>query len=284
VDEALAHLAEHGSDARPLAGGQSLVRLMNSRAATPSFLIDINRLDELGAIEAENGTVRIGAVTRQHACETSPSLRSALPLFAEAVAHVAHPSVRLRGTAVGSVAFADPAAELPAALLALDGQVVARSTRGERVIAADDFFTGPFTTDLTPDELAVALRIPTMRSGRTGSAFVEESRRHGELPMCGVGTVVTLDEDGAVAAARIALCGVHRRPIRAREAEAAVVRARPNDKLLRQVAALAAAATDPTGDTHASAAFRRHLAAVLTRRALDTAVSRAVAREEEPNA
>ena len=284
VDEALAHLSEHGSEARPLAGGQSLVRLMNTRAATPSVLIDINRIGELSAVDADNGTVRIGAVARQRACETSSLLRAAVPLFAEAVGHVAHPSVRLRGTAVGSVAFADPSAELPAALLALDGQVVARSTRGERVVDADSFFTGPFTTSLAPDELALALRIPKTANGRTGSAFVEESRRHGELPMCGVGTVVTLDEDGDVAAARIALCGVHRRPIRAREAEAALAGTRPNDKVLREVAALAAAATDPIGDTHASAAFRRHLATVLTRRALDTAVSRAVAREEEKDA
>ena len=247
-------------------------------------MIDINRLADLGGIDADNGTVRIGAVTRQRECESSPRLRSAVPLFVEAVGYVAHPSVRLRGTAVGSVAFADPSAELPAVLLALDGQVMIRSTRGERVVEADDFFTGPFATSLAPDELAVALRIPRTRNGRTGSAFVEESRRHGELPMCGVGAIVTLDEDGSVAAVQIALCGVHRRPIRAREAEAALAKTRPNDKVLREVAALAAAATEPVGDSHASAAFRRHLAAVLTRRALDTAVSRAVAREEAQDA
>lgn len=274
VDEALAHLAEHGADARPLAGGQSLVRLMNSRLATPSVLVDINRIDELAAVARDNGAVRIEAVVRQRACETSPDVR-AVPVFAEAVGQVAHPSVRRRGTAVGSVAFADPSAELPAALLAADGEVVAASTRGERVIAADDFFTGPFTSALAPDELAVALRIPVTAAERTGSAFVEESRRHGELPMCGVAAVVTLDEDGTVAQARIALCGVHRRPIRARDAEAALHHEHPDDELLQAAGALAAAATDPIGDCHGSAAFRRHLAAVLTRRALATAISRA---------
>jgi carbon-monoxide dehydrogenase medium subunit len=248
---------------------------MNTRLATPSVLIDINRIDELAAISRENGTVRIGAVARQRACETSPHVRDVAPLFAEAVGQVAHPSVRHRGTAVGSVAFADPSAELPTALLALDGQVVARSTRGERVIDADDFFTGPFTTALQPDELAVALRIPTTAAQRVGSAFVEESRRHGELPMCGVAAVVTLDGEGAIAQARIALCGVHRRPIRARDAEAALQSEHPDDELLQAAGALAAAATDPTGDCHGSAAFRRHLAAVLTRRALATAISRA---------
>jgi len=284
VAEAVDHLGRHGAEARVLAGGQSLVRLMNTRLATPAVIVDINRVEGLDAIAVENGSVRIGALARQRAAELSDDVRAEAPLFAEAGGHVAHPSVRRRGTVVGSIAFADPSAELPAALLALDGQVVARSTRGERVVDADSFFTGPFTTSLAPDELALALRIPKTANGRTGSAFVEESRRHGELPMCGVGTVVTLDEDGDVAAARIALCGVHRRPIRAREAEAALAGTRPNDKVLREVAALAAAATDPIGDTHASAAFRRHLATVLTRRALDTAVSRAVAREEEKDA
>jgi aerobic carbon-monoxide dehydrogenase medium subunit len=279
VDEALAHLAEHGSEARPLAGGQSLVRLMNTRLATPSVLVDINRIGELAAISRENGAVRIGAVARQRACETSPDVRDGVPVFAEAVRQVAHPSVRQRGTAVGSVAFADPSAELPAALLAADGEVVARSSRGERSIAADDFFTGPFTSALAPDELAVALRIP-VTSERPGSAFVEESRRHGELPMCGVAAVVTLDGDGAVAQARIALCGVHRRPIRARDAEAALQSEHPDDELLQAASALAASAADPVGDCHGSAAFRRHLAAVLTRRALATAISRA----EERNA
>jgi aerobic carbon-monoxide dehydrogenase medium subunit len=279
LDEALAHLAAHGDEARPLAGGQSLVRLMNTRLATPSVLVDLNRLPGLGHVEADDGAVRIGALARQRDAETSEIVRSRIPLLAEAGAHVAHLPVRERGTVVGSVAFADPSAELPTALLALDGHVVARSASEERVLDADDFFTGPFTTSLAPDELAVELRIPSTAT-RSGSAFVEMARRHGDLPVCGGAAVVRLDAGGEVEAARIALCGVDRRPVRAREAEDLLVGERPTDQRVREAAATAARGTDPVGDCHGSAAFRRHLAGVLTRRALTTAIARA-AREDE---
>ncbi|MQA16747.1 MAG: xanthine dehydrogenase family protein subunit M [Pseudonocardiaceae bacterium] len=282
VEEAVDRLAEHGPDARVLAGGQSLVRLMNTRLATPSVVVDVNRIPDLDHIGADNGTVHVGAIARQRSCELAPLVRSRVPLFAEACSQVAHVSVRKRGTVVGSVAFADPCAELPAALLALDGQVVARSRAGERVIDADDFFVGPFENSLAPDEFAVELRIPVTAVERTGSAFVEVSRRHGDLPMCGASTVVQLDEDGAVANARIALCGVGQRPMRARDTEDLLLGQRPADELLAQAAELTAAATDPIGDCHASAAFRRHLARVLTRRSLQTAVARA--RKEDTDA
>jgi aerobic carbon-monoxide dehydrogenase medium subunit len=282
VEEAVDQLAEHGQEARVLAGGQSLVRLMNTRLATPSVVIDINRIPGLDGIDAENGAVRIGAGARQRSSELSPLVRSRIPLFAEAGALVAHASVRRRGTVVGSVAFADPSAELPAALLALDGQVVARSSRGERVIEADDFFAGPFENGLAADELAVELRIPVTSAARTGSAFVEVARRHGDLPMCGAGTVLQLDESGAVTSARIALCAVDRRPVRARTAEAALVGNPPTDDLLGQAAELAAAGADPIGDCHGSASFRRHLARVITRRSLAAALARA--RQEDTDA
>ena len=275
IDEALAQLAEHGTEARPLAGGQSLVRLMNTRLATPSVIIDLNRIPQQNHIDGDEDDVRIGALARQRDVELSPAVRTRIPLFAEAGAQVAHASVRQRGTVVGSIAFADPAAELPTALLALDGQVVARRTGGERVIAAEDFFTGPFRTGLAPDELAIELRIPATPVGRTGSAFVEMSRRHGELPICGVGSVLKLDEAGTVAAVRIALCGVGPHPLRARSAEAALTGTRPSTEALAEAAALAAQGTDPVGDCHGSASFRRHLAQVLTRRCLTTAVARA---------
>ena len=274
VEEAVAQLAEHSGEARVLAGGQSLVRLMNSRAATPSVLIDINRITGLDTIDTNGNGIRIGATARQRSCELHPQVRAQVPLLAEAGAHVAHASVRRRGTVVGSVAFADPSAELPTALLALGGQVLARSRAGERLIDADDFFTGPFATSLAPDELAVELRIPATGTDRTGSAFVEVARRHGELPMCGVGAVVTLDDD-TVAAARIALCGVDRRPVRARAAEQALIGQRPTAELLDQTGALAADGVDPIGDCHGSASFRRHLARVLTRRCLQIAIARA---------
>jgi aerobic carbon-monoxide dehydrogenase medium subunit len=275
IEEAVTQLAEHGAEARVLAGGQSLVRLMNSRAATPSVLIDINRIPGLDTIDTAADLVRVGATARQRTCELHPQVHAHVPLLAEAGAYVAHASVRRRGTVVGSVAFADPSAELPAALLALGGQVVARSHAGERLIDADDFFTGPFATSLAPDELAVELRIPATGTDRTGSAFVEVARRHGELPMCGVGAVVTLDADATVAVARIALCGVDQRPVRAREAEQSLIGQRPTAEQLDQAGALAAGGVEPIGDCHGSASYRRHLAQVLTRRCLQTAIARA---------
>ncbi|MGE0295920.1 MAG: xanthine dehydrogenase family protein subunit M [Pseudonocardia sp.] len=285
IDEALAQLAEHGAEARPLAGGQSLVRLMNQRAATPSVIVDLNRLPDLDHVASDNGTVRIGALARQRGVETSDVVRSRIPLLAEAGAQVAHLAVRERGTVVGSVAFADPSAELPAALLALDGQVVAQSVGGERVLDAEAFFTGPFTTALDPDELAVELRIPALPQERCGSAFVEMARRHGDLPVCGVAAVVRLDSEDRIGSARIALCGVDRRPVRATEAEDALAGRQPTDELLREAAAIASWNVDPAGDCHGSAEFRRHLAGVLTRRALATSISRAVdAAREDGNA
>jgi carbon-monoxide dehydrogenase medium subunit len=275
VEEAVDQLAEHGPAARVLAGGQSLVRLMNARAATPSVVIDINRVADLARLDADGDTVRIGATARQHSAERSPLARSRIPLLTEAGSLVAHASVRRRGTVVGSVAFADPSAELPAALLALDGQVVARSAGGERVIAAADFFVGPFENSLAADELVVELRIPATEPDGTGSAFVEVARRHGDLPICGVGAVLRLDGGGAVSDARIAMCGVDRRPVRAGSAESSLAGERPTDELLAQAADLAAAGTDPVGDCHGSAPFRRHLARVVTRRSLVAALARA---------
>ncbi len=275
VDEAVAHLTEHGADARVLAGGQSLVRLMNARLAAPSVLVDLNRVAGLGGIEAEDGVLRIGALARQRACELSPLVRAEAPLLAEAGTYVGHPSVRKRGTVVGSVAFADPAAELPAALLALDGEAVARGPEGERTIPADELFAGRFRTTLRPGELIREVRVPRGARARRGSAFLEVSRRHGDLPVCGVAAVLDLDDAGAVAAARVVLCGVDERPVRAREAEAALTGAEPTADALGEAAGLAARGVQPAADAHGSAAFRRHLASVLTRRCLERALARA---------
>ncbi len=280
IEEAVAQLAEHGPDARLLAGGQSLVRLMNTRVATPSVVIDVNRIAGLDAISTDDGLVRIGATARQHSCEAHPGVRARVPLFTEAGSHVAHASVRRRGTVVGSIAFADPSAELPAALLALEGKVLTRSSSGERLIDADGFFTGPFRTSLAPDELVTEVQLPATTGGRTGSAFVEVARRQGDLPMCGVGTIVGLDANGTVVSARIALCGVDQRPTRALEAERSLVGGPPSVEQLAQAAALAAEGLDPIGDCHGSAAFRRHLAAVVTRRCLQTALSRVQERSD----
>ena len=274
VEEAVTQLAEHGPDARVLAGGQSLVRLMNTRVSTPSVIIDINRIPELDTLSIDDD-IRIGATTRQRSCEVHPDIRTRAPLLAEAGSYVAHASVRRRGTVVGSIAFADPSAELPAALLALDGKVLARSSRGDRLIDADDFFTGPFRSSLASDELAVEVRIPARVAARTGSAFVEVARRHGDLPMCGVGTIIGLDEEDTVTSVRIALCAVDQRPVRALEAERSLLGGQASVQQFAQAAALAADGVDPVGDCHGSASFRRHLAAVLTRRSLQTALDRA---------
>jgi aerobic carbon-monoxide dehydrogenase medium subunit len=275
VEEAVGELARHGGDARVLAGGQSLVRLMNARLATPAVVVDINRVAGLDAIAVENGSIRIGALARQRAAELSDAVRAEVPLLAEAGAHVAHPSVRRRGTVVGSVAFADPSAELPAALLALDGEAVVAGPGGERTIAAADLFTGAFTTSLQPDELIAAVRIPRAAGARSGSAWIEVARRQGDLPVCGAGAVVTLDDAGAIASARVALCGVGDRPVRATAVEDALRGGDATEEAIAAAAERAARDLDPPSDVHGSAAFRRHLAVVVTRRSVHRAAERA---------
>jgi carbon-monoxide dehydrogenase medium subunit len=282
VAEAVDHLGRHGAEARVLAGGQSLVRLMNTRLATPAVIVDINRVEGLDAIAVENGSVRIGALARQRAAELSDVVRAEAPLFAEAGGHVAHPSVRRRGTVVGSIAFADPSAELPAALLALDGEAIVSGPAGERTVAAADLFTGAFATSLAPGELITAVRIPRQTAPRSGSAWVEVSRRHGDLPVCGAGAVVALDEGGAIASARVALCGVGATPVRASAVEEALAGAEPTDEAIARAADRAARDLDPPSDPHGSADFRRHLAVVMTRRSVQRAAERA--REGAPNA
>ena len=271
VNEVVQHLAEHGSEASVLAGGQSLVRLMNQREAKPAVLIDINRVVGTNRIEVADGSVRIGATVRQRDSELSPDIGKHVPLFAAAGGWVAHPSVRARGTVVGSVCFADPSAELPTALLAMDGEVLALGPAGERVLSADDFFTGACTNALADDEFAVAVQLPDTPP-RTGSAFLELSRRHGELPVCAVAALLTLDDAGDVVTARIALGSVAERPVRAREAEAELAGASPTPDAFRDAAATAAGQLDPFSNCHGDATFRTHLAAVLTERALSAAL------------
>ncbi|MEJ2860793.1 FAD binding domain-containing protein [Actinomycetospora flava] len=286
LDEALDLLAEHGDDARVLAGGQSLVRMMNARQVSPAVVVDINRvrgLDSLG-VTSDNGssTLRLGATVRQRTSELSGEVAAHAPLLAEAGAQVAHAPVRARGTVVGSVAFADPSAELPAALLALDGLVKVRSRAAERTVAADDFFTGPFRTSLAPDEMVVGVEVP-LTPGRTGSAFVELTRRQGDLPVCGAAAVVGVGDDGRVAQARVALCGADQRPVRATAVEAAVVGA-DGPAAFTEAAARAADGLEPIPSCHGSADFRRHLARVLTARALRTAFARATSPKETTDA
>jgi aerobic carbon-monoxide dehydrogenase medium subunit len=264
LDEAVSALAEHGEDAKVLAGGQSLIPLLSLRLARPTALIDLNRVTELSSIEVD-GSTTIGAMTRHRAVERSADVASHVPLLATAIPYIGHAAIRTRGTIGGSLAHADPAAELPAIALALDATFEARSIRGTRTIEASDFFAGYFTTALEVDEILTRVAFPNAVP-RTGVSVQEMARRHGDFAMVAVVASVTADGD-----ARIALINMADRPVRAHEAEAAMKEGAP----IADVAALAVRDLDPSADLHASAAYRRSVAAVLVRRALTEATERA---------
>ena len=276
VEEATDLLKEHGEDARPLAGGQSLIPLMSLRLARPSVLVDLAGVDSLTAIAAHDGGVSIGAMVRERAAERSDLVSQRAPLLTAALPLIGHPAIRSRGTIGGSLAHADPSAELPAVAVALDAELVARSSdRGERVIPAADFFTGYFTTALEPDEVLTEVRLPAP-GPRTGAAFEEAARRHGDFATVGVAAVVQLaDGGGSVAGARIVLTGVSDTPVRAAAAEAALSGAAPGEQAWGEAAALATADLSPPADLHGTSAYRRHVAGVLIRRALAAAADRA---------
>jgi carbon-monoxide dehydrogenase medium subunit len=274
LEEALHVLAEHGDEAKPLAGGQSLVPAMNFRLALPAVLVDLNRIEELAYVVERDAALHIGAMTRQRTAERDRETRERAPLLVEAVGHVAHPQIRNRGTIGGSLAHADPAAELPAVALALDATLTLRSVRGERRLRAADFYVGLFATALESGELLVEVSLPTA-APRAGFAFEELSRRHGDYAMVGVATVLELDEQGRVARARLAYLSVGEGPWLAERAANLLRGERPAAEAFRAAADAAAADVDPPSDIHASAAFRRHLVAVLTRRALVRAYDRA---------
>ena len=270
VAEALRVLADVGADGKVLAGGQSLVPVLNMRLAAPGHLVDINRLRDLAYVTREDDVVRVGALARHAAVERSPA---ALPLLREATANVAHAAIRNRGTTVGSLAHADPAAELPAVLTLLGGSVQVASAGGRRTVPAAEFFVGPLESALRPGELALEAVFPAPPP-HTGTAWLEVSRRRGDYAVCGVGVLVTLSPDGLVAAARAAYVSVGPTPVAVDLTEA--VAGQPAAGADWAAAgALAASRVEPEDDIHATAAYRRHLVAVLTARAGRTAVSRA---------
>jgi aerobic carbon-monoxide dehydrogenase medium subunit len=274
LDQALSLLAEHGDRAKVLAGGQSLIPMLNFRLAQPAVVIDINRLGDLDHVHADDGGIAVGALARQHAVERSPTIRTRLPLVAEACRHIGHLPIRHRGTIGGNLAHGDPASELPAVMVALEAQLSATSRRGVRTLPADQFFTGPLSTALQPDELLTEIRIPALPN-RTGAAFVEMARRAGDYALVGVAALLTLDDSGRCQRARVALCGVGPTPIRAREAEQALVGQAPAGPPLDGAADRAAASTRPASDLHGSAEFRRKLARYFTRQAIALAAQRA---------
>lgn len=274
VDEAVTLLGEHAGDGRILAGGQSLVPLMNMRLATPTALIDINRIADLAYVRANGNGLHIGALTRDAQLSASEAAHS-LVMLMEATACIGHPAIRNRSTVGGSIAHADPAAELPAVMLALDAQFVARGPNGNRTITAADFFQGYLQTALEPNELLVELHVPGLPAG-TGSAFLEFARREGDYAVAGVAAAISLAADGTIADARLALCAVGPTALRATAAEAALRGQRPGPEAWAAAAAeVQAAITEAPSDIHGSADYRRHLAGVLTRRALGIAAERA---------
>ena len=274
LDEALTLLAGHGDRAKLLAGGQSLIPLLNFRLAHPEALIDINRITDLAGIRADDGGVAMGALTRQHAVERSEVIRARVPIVAEACRLIGHLPIRHRGTIGGNLAHADPASELPAVMLALEAQLTVASTKGTRTLPADRFFVGPLSTALQTGEMLTEIRVPGLPA-RTGGAFVEMARRAGDYALVGVAALVTLDASGRCRRARVALCGVGPTPIRAGAAEDALVGQAPAGAALDEAASRAATATSPSSDLHASADFRRKLARHFARQAIATAAQRA---------
>jgi carbon-monoxide dehydrogenase medium subunit len=267
VEEVLDLLAEHGDEAKLLAGGQSLVPLLNLRIVRPSRVVDLNGVTELAGVRDEDGTLRIGSLTR--VCELEAGGQ---PLVAAALRHAGHPQIRSRGTAGGAVAHADPASELPAVLLALDASFVTRSSRGgERTVASRDMFLGPFSTQLAPDELLVEIAVPSLPP-RTGTGFAEAAPAHGAFATAGVAATLTLDEDGTCARAALALLAATPTPLRLDEAEASLVGRRP-DEAIDDAAGLAAREIEPMANERVGADYLRALVGELTRRALREAAA-----------
>ena len=273
VDEALALLARYGGDAKILAGGQSLVPLLNFRLSRPAALIDLNRIPALAYIRAENGDVRFGAMTRQRTIEFSPLVFERVPLLTEATRWVGHLPIRSRGTIGGSIAHADPSAEYPAVLRALDGSVVARGPEGERTVAAAELFQSYLTTSLAAEEILVEVRLPAMPAG-AGYAFEELARRHGDFALVGIAAVVARDGERCTMA-RLATSGTGPVPIRLREAEQILERDGLGDAAIEAAGRRASELVEPDADIHASADYRRHLTGVLTTRAIRRALAKA---------
>jgi carbon-monoxide dehydrogenase medium subunit/6-hydroxypseudooxynicotine dehydrogenase subunit alpha len=274
LDDALALVAEHQGAAAVLAGGQSLVPLLNFRKVTPTRIIDINGVAELSYVRCSSTTLRIGAMARQSEVERSSPVGERWSLLHEAVRWVAHPQIRSRGTVGGSVVNADPTSEIPAALLALDARFEARSVRGARTIGWRDFFPTTGGTALAPDELLVGIEVPAVRE-RTGTSFIEYSRRHRHRSIGGAAVVLSLDATGNCTHAAVALLGAAATPHRSERAEQLLSGATINADTAAAAARAATTGITPPDDVHGSAEYRASLIEVLLRRAILTAAERA---------
>jgi aerobic carbon-monoxide dehydrogenase medium subunit len=273
VTDALRTLAELGPDGKVLAGGQSLVPLLSMRLAEPVHLVDINRLADLGYVTKADGQVLVGALARHAEVLASPAARAAQPLLAKALRFVAHPAIRNRGTTVGSIVHADPAGEMPAVLALLGGTVRVAAAGSERLVEAGDFFLGVLESDVQPGELATEVRFPVLPPG-AGTGFTEVSRRRGDYAVCGVAALVTLSERREIEQAKAAYLSVGPCP-RVLDLTDAVAGAPADSQKLPAAATMARELIRPEGDIHASAEYRRHLAGVLTERALLEALAEA---------
>jgi carbon-monoxide dehydrogenase medium subunit len=275
VEMAVAALADAGGEARIIAGGQSLVPMLNFRLLRPAILVDINRIPDLGFVHEDRDVIRVGALTRHHQLETSPVIARHLPVLSEAMTHVAHLAIRNRGTIGGSLAHADPAAELPMMAMLLDAELKIVSAKGPRTVAARDFFREALSVDLAGDEIMTEIVLPKLTPG-AGWGFAEVSRRSGDFALAAVAATLTL-EGGAIAQARIAITGVAPTARRVPDAEAMLAGTMLDQGADDAVIAAVRAAAEPQTDLHASSDYRRHLVGVLAGRALASAWRRAKA-------
>jgi carbon-monoxide dehydrogenase medium subunit len=275
IEPALDLMSQYAGDAKILAGGQSLVPAMNFRIIQPGVLIDLNRVAELSYVREEDSVLRIGAMTRERQLEFNESISRWAPLLKEAAPHIAHPQIRNRGTIGGSIVNADPAAELPVLMLALSARLKAKSVSGERWVDAQDFFMGMFTTALEPDEILVEIELPG-NPPRMGWSFMEVAPRAGDYALMGVAALVTLDEKGNCERAKLVYLNAGDGPLEAKEAEKLLIGESLNDSLIESAASKASETEiNPFGNIHASPEFQRHLANVLTKKALKQATQRA---------
>ncbi len=273
LDEALALLDEHAGDGKVLAGGQSLIPLLKLRLASPGYLIDLNRIRDLDFLDERDAVLRIGPLFRHRAAERSSMLASRYPLFAETAPQVSDPIVRNLGTIGGSIAHADPAGDWGSVMLAVDAEFLLRSRRGTRTVKALDFFQGPFTTALAPNEILAEIRIPAARA-QTGGAYLKLERKVGDFATVGVAINLAMD-DGKVRSAGIGLTAVGPQNIKATRAEAVLRSARLDDEVIKEAAQQAAEAAEPQSDGRGSAEYKRNVVRVFTERGLKRAYQRA---------
>ncbi|NYE07059.1 CO/xanthine dehydrogenase FAD-binding subunit [Bacillus niacini] len=274
LQEALDMLAEYGDDAKIMSGGQSLIPLLNMRLSTPGYIIDIGRVEELKGIREEEDVIVIGGMTRHVDVEKSALVREKCPLLTEGITWVGHNQIRSRGTIGGSIAHADPSAELPCMLTALRGEIVIMSREEEITVSPEEFFLSYLLTSLEPNQLIKEIRFPKIKKG-SGYAFEEVARRHGDFALVEVAAVVELEADGTIADAKIALGGANSVPFIPEAVEGFLIGKMPDDSILKEAATLQLGDLDPEGDIHGSKEYRRYLSGVLLERALYKAIARA---------